>query len=284
MTTLIRKGLEALRERFGDTRRSPIVKRELAQAMSIEERLPSDPVTVVLSEKGWVRAAKGHEVEGDTLNYKTGDGFLAQAKGRTNQSALFVDSTGRMYGVMPHTLPSARSFGEPVSGKVTPPSGATFVSVIMPADNQKVVLQSKDGYGFTAPANELFSKNKTGKQIIRTKTGLVQPLVLDEVGSKQLMVVTEQGRALIFPLSDLPEMSKGKGNKLIQIDKHDLQAGKDAVLSMLVLEPKQGVVVQAGKKSKTLSHKDLAYYLGGRGKRGKLLPRGFQKVSHITTA
>lgn len=283
MTTLIRTELEALRDKFGDERRSAIVKRESAQVMSIEERLPSEPVTVVLSQKGWVRTGKGHEVIGEELNYKAGDGFLAQALGRTNQSALFVDSTGRMYGIMPHTLPSARSFGEPVAGRLTPPSGATFVSVIMPTDNQKVVLQSKDGYGFVAPANELFSKNKTGKQIIRTKTGLIQPCVLDEVDDKQVMVVTEQGRALIFPLSELPEMAKGRGNKMIQIDKHDLQAGKDAVFSMLVIEPKQSVVVSAGKKSKTLTAKDLAYYQGGRGKRGKLLPRGFQKVENITT-
>lgn len=281
MTTLIRKELEALVERFGDDRRSPIVKRESAQAMSLEETIPSEPVTVVLSAKGWVRAAKGHDVLGVDLNYKAGDGFLAQAQGKTNQTALFVDSTGRMYCVLPHTLPSARSLGEPVTSKLTPPSGATFVSVIMPRDHQKVVLQSRGGYGFVAPAAELYSKNKKGKQIIKTEVGLAPPVVIDDIAKQQILIITEQGRALMFPLQDLPELSKGKGNKMIQIDKADLLAGKDAVLSMLILEAKEGIVVISGNKKKAISAKELAYYAGSRGHRGKLLPRGFQKPTQI---
>jgi topoisomerase-4 subunit A len=281
MTTLIRKELEALVEKFGDDRRSPIVKRDSAQAMSVEETIVSEPVTVVLSAKGWVRAAKGHDVIGNELNYKSGDNFLAQAQGKTNQTALFVDSTGRMYGVMPHTLPSARSLGEPVTSQLTPPSGATFVSVIMPHDNQKVVLQSKAGYGFIAPASELFSKNKTGKQIIRSEGGMAAPVVINEVAKQQILIVTDQGRALLFPLKDLPEMTKGKGNKMIQIDKTDLQSGKDGVLSMLILETNEGIVVHSGNRTKVLSAKDLTYYEGARGHRGKLLPRGFQQPTQI---
>lgn len=282
MTTLIRKELEALMEKYGDERRSPLVKRESAQAMSLEETIPSEPVTVVLSSKGWVRAAKGHDVVGAELNYKSGDNFLAQAQGKSNQTALFVDSTGRMYGVLPHSLPSARSLGEPVTSQLTPPAGATFVSVIMPAESQKVVLQSKAGYGFVAPASELFSKNKTGKQIIKTEGGMAPPVVIDKIAKQQILIVTDQGRALLFPLSDLPEMSKGKGNKMIQIDKADLQSGKDGVLSMLILETNEGIVVHAGNRTKVLSAKDLTYYQGSRGHRGKLLPRGFQQPSLIT--
>jgi topoisomerase-4 subunit A len=186
-----------------------------------------------------------------------------------------------MYGVMPHTVPSARSLGEPVTSQLTPPSGATFVSVIMPHDNQKVVLQSKAGYGFIAPASELFSKNKTGKQIIRSEGGMAAPVVINEVAKQQILIVTDQGRALLFPLKDLPEMTKGKGNKMIQIDKTDLQSGKDGVLSMLILETNEGIVVHSGNRTKVLSAKDLTYYEGARGHRGKLLPRGFQQPTQI---
>ncbi len=282
MTTLIRKELEALREKFGDERRSPIVKRESAQALTVEETIPSEPVTVVLSAKGWVRSAKGHDVIGADLNYKSGDNFLSQAQGKSNQMALFVDSTGRMYGVMPHTLPSARSLGEPVTSQLTPPSGATFVSVIMPTEGQKVVLQSKAGYGFIAPTADLFSKNKTGKQIIRSEGGMTQPVIIDQVAKQQVLIVTEQGRALLFPLKDLPEMTKGKGNKMIQIDKTELESGKDGVLTMLVLETKEGITISAGNRKKTLTSKDLEYYEGARGHRGKLLPRGFQQPTQVT--
>ncbi len=279
MTTLLRKELEELTERFGDKRRSRIIEREQATAMAEEERIPTEPITVILSEKGWVRQAKGHEVEGNTLNFKSGDGFLMQAQGKSNQQTLFVDSTGRMYGMLPYTLPSARSLGEPLTARVTPPPGATFVGVLMPTEKQYVVLQSGNGYGFIAPTADLYSKNKTGKQVIRAQYGLVAPVLVDEIAKQQLLIITQQGRAVMFPLTELPEMSKGKGNKLIQIDKHELETGGDKVISMLVLKPGNKVEIHTGNKSKVLSGKDLKHYEGGRGKRGKLLPRGMQKCT-----
>lgn len=279
MTTLLREELAELSERFGDKRRSRLIEREQAQAMSEEERIPTEPVTVILSTKGWVRQAKGHEVDGSTLNYKSGDDFLMQAQGKSNQATLFVDSSGRMYGMLPYTLPSARSLGEPLTARVTPPPGATFVGVLMPTEKQYVVLQSGSGYGFIAPTTDLYSRNKTGKQVIRAQYGLVAPVLVDEIANQQLFIITQQGRALMFPLSELPEMSKGKGNKLIQIDKHDLEAKSDKVIGMLVLKPGNKVEIFAGKKSKVLGGKDLKHYEGGRGKRGKLLPRGMQKCT-----
>jgi topoisomerase-4 subunit A len=276
MTALMREELTALKDRFGDKRRSKLVEREQAQALSVEERIASEPSTIFLSQKGWVRQGKGHDFDGKTLGYKAGDEFLAQAFGMSTEPALFLDSTGRVYAVMPHLLPSARGFGEPLTTKVSTPPGATFVSVMTPKETDKVLLSSYEGYGFVAPSTELLSKNKAGKQVIRTDKGLAAPLVLSETDNLWLFVVSQQGRAVMFPLSELPEMSKGKGNKLIQIDKHDLDQNTDRLSTIVVLGKKDKLQLVAGKKIKVMTPADLEYYHSSRGKRGKLLPRGFQ--------
>lgn len=281
MTTLLRDELTTLKDRFGDKRRSKLVEREQAQALSVEERIASEPVTVFLSEKGWVRQGKGHDFDGKTLGYKAGDAFLAQAFAMSTEPALFLDSTGRVYSLMPHLLPSARSFGEPLTTKVSTPPGATFVSVLTPKSTDKILLSSFEGYGFVAPSTELLSKNKAGKQIIRTDKGLIAPLVLPETDNLWLFVVSQQGRALMFPLSELPEMNKGKGNKLIAIDKHDLDQNTDRLTLIVALGKKDKLQLVAGKKTKLMTPADLEYYHSSRGKRGKLLPRGFQNECKI---
>ncbi len=285
MNTLIRKELEALKTRFGGKRACACIIRAQAQAMTVEERIPSEDVTVVLSEKGWARAAKGHELDASTLNYKAGDGFLSSAQGRSNQAAIFMDSTGRAYSVMPHVLPSARSLGEPITTRFTPPPGATFVGVIMPNEGEKVLLQSSEGYGFVIPAGELFSKNKTGKQVLKADHGVVAPLVLPVQSEKVwVFITTLAGKALTFPLKELPEMAKGRGNKMIQVDKELISSGKDGVSRMIILKEKDvlRLKTEAGKE-KILKPAEWRDYAGSRGLKGKLLPKGFQLGTILST-
>jgi topoisomerase-4 subunit A len=284
MTTLIRKELEALKAKFGDKRRCECIVRVQAQAMTVEERIPTENVTVVLSEKGWARAAKGHELDPASLSYKAGDGFLSSAQGRSNQAAIFMDSTGRAYSVMPHVLPSARSLGEPVTTRLTPPPGATFVGVIMPNEGDKVLMQSKEGYGFVVPSEELFSKNKTGKQVLKADHGVVAPIVLPAQSNLWVFVTTLAGKALAFPLKELPEMTKGRGNKMIQVDKALIASGKEGVASMIVLGDKASLMLKVNGKEKLLKPADWKEYAGSRGLRGKLLPKGFQSGANLAVA
>lgn len=284
MTTLIRKELETLKARFGDARRCACLVRAQAQALTVEERIPAENVTVVLSEKGWARAAKGHDMDPAALTFKAGDGYLSSAQGRSNQAAIFMDSTGRAYAVMPHVLPSARSLGEPVTTRLAPPPGATFVGVMMPNEGDKVLLQSREGYGFLIPSEELFSKNKTGKQVLKADHGVVAPIVVPTIAHAWLFVTTVAGKALAFPLKELPEMAKGRGNKIIQVDKSEIASGKEGVASMIVLGEKATLVLKANGKEKVLKPSDWKEYAGTRGIRGKSLPKGFATHLVLTIA
>ncbi|MGH8491774.1 MAG: DNA topoisomerase IV subunit A [Moraxellaceae bacterium] len=272
---LVREFTEDM-EKYGDERRSPIVSRKEAQALSESELTPSEPVTVVLSEKGWVRQAKGHEVDAAALSYKAGDAFFAKAEGRGNQFAHFLDSTGRSYSLMASGLPSARGQGEPLTGKLNPPPGASFRGLLMGENHQAVILASSAGYGFVTTLGDLEAGNKNGKAVLNVPEGasVLAPAAVKLIESDMLAVLSTEGRLLVFPVKDLPQLAKGKGNKLMNIAADE----NETVLAVLALYEGQKLTVQAGSRHITLKWADLDVYRGERGRRGAKLPRGFQKV------
>ncbi|MBX2857362.1 MAG: DNA topoisomerase IV subunit A [Cellvibrionaceae bacterium] len=283
LKNLIRKELLAVAEQYGDDRRSPIVSREEAVAFSQSELLSSDPITVVLSEKGWVRAAKGHDMDPTSLTYKAGDRFRFAAWGKSNQNAIFLDSTGRSYAVPAHQLPSARGQGEPLTGKLNPPSGAEFTGLLMGDNSQKVLLASDAGYGFVATLGDMLTKNRAGKACLTLPKGarVLAPQLLDELDNALLVAVSNEGRLLMFPVSDLPVMSRGKGNKIISVPSARVAEREEFVVGVAVVSTRQTIKVLSGKRHLNLKAKDLEHYLGERGRRGNKLPRGFQKVEAI---
>ncbi|MBT8139258.1 MAG: DNA topoisomerase IV subunit A [Gammaproteobacteria bacterium] len=284
LKTLMKKELLAVAEEFGDARRSPLVSRDEAMAFSEDDITTAEPVTVVLSEKGWVRAAKGHDIDAATLNFKSGDQFLLAAHGRSNESAVFLDSTGRSYSVPVRTLPSARGQGEPLSGKLSPPSGATFQGVMMGADSQQYVLATSAGYGFVAKLGDMHANKKAGKSLLTVpKNGRVMtPVAAGELGSALLVSISNIGRMLVFPLSELPVMARGKGNKIMNIPSAKLASGEEHMLAIAVLHKRDTLVVQAGKRYLKMKLSDLEHYMGERARRGNKLPRGFQKVDSVS--
>ncbi|MEM1110729.1 MAG: DNA topoisomerase IV subunit A [Pseudomonadota bacterium] len=283
LKTLIKKELLAVAEEFGDERRSPLVEREEAQAFSELELMSADPITVVISEKGWIRAAKGHDIDPASLSYKSGDGFKMAARGRSNQPTVILDSTGRSYTVASHNLPSARGQGEPVTGRINPPSGATFEGVMMGADEQLFLLASDAGYGFVAKLGDLQSKNRAGKAALSLPKGarVLQPATVDAVDGAWVAAVSNEGRMLVFPLADLPQMARGKGNKIIGIPGARVQSREEFVVAVQVLREDDALVVHAGKRHHRLKFSELEHYRGERGRRGNKLPRGFQKVDRM---
>ncbi|MFL0811106.1 MAG: DNA topoisomerase IV subunit A [Agarilytica sp.] len=282
LKTLIKNELQEVVDKFGDDRRSPLVSREEAQAFNEQDLMTVDPVTVVLSDKGWVRAAKGHDIEPETLNYKSGDGFRFAARGKSNQNAILLDSTGRSYSIPAHTLPSARGQGEPATGRLNPPSGASFEGLLMGEDDQRVLLASDAGYGFVTQLQNLVSKNKAGKAALNLPKGgcVLNPLVLAEDQS-WLAAVSNEGRMLVFALSELPELARGKGNKIISIPTARVQSREEYVVAINVLSETQVLKIHSGKRHLSLKFKELEHYMGERGRRGNKLPRGFQKVDLV---
>ncbi|WP_445361060.1 DNA topoisomerase IV subunit A [Microbulbifer sp. EKSA005] len=283
LKTLIKKELLAAAKEFGDDRRSPIVAREEAKAFSESELLSSDPITVIVSEKGWIRAAKGHEIDAAALSYKAGDSLGFAARGKSNQPALLLDSTGRSYSIASHTLPSARGQGEPLSGRINPPSGATFEGLLMGPDEQRVLLASDAGYGFIAKLSDLQSRNKAGKAMLTLPKGaqVLPPQLLESLDDVLLAAVTTEGRMLVFPVTELPELSKGKGNKIINITSARAAAREEVVIGVAVLKGRDQLVVHAGKRHTKIKISEMDHYRGERGRRGNKLPRGFQKVDKI---
>ena len=280
MKTLIKKELLAVAEQFGDERRSPLILREDAKAFSELELMSADPITVVMSEKGWIRAAKGHDIDPTSLSYKSGDAFKMAARGRSNQPSVILDSTGRAYTLPSHNLPSARGQGEPVTGRINPPSGATFEGMMMGADDSLYLLASDAGYGFVAKFGDLQSKNRAGKAALSLPKGgrVLQPAPISQVEGAWVAAVSNEGRLLVFPLADLPQLARGKGNKIIGIPGARVQSREEFVVSVQVLSPTDSLVVYAGKRHISLKFSELEHYQGERGRRGNKLPRGFQKV------
>ena len=283
MKTLIKKELAADAQKFGDERRSPIVARPPAEAMDETELAPSEPVTVILSEKGWVRAAKGHEIDPAGLSYKAGDGYLASVRVRSNQPVIFLDSTGRSYSLLAHTLPSARGQGEPLTGRFTPPAGAGFVAVLGGDPEGWWLLASDAGYGFRVQAKDLLANKKAGKAVLRLPEGarVLRPSPLHDPDTDRVVAVSSAGRMLVIPAAELPAMARGKGNRIIGIPSKAVAERSEYVVAVLVVPEGGRVRVLSGKRHLTLKAADLNAYEGERGRRGNKLPRGFQKVDDL---
>jgi topoisomerase-4 subunit A len=280
---LIREEITADAEKYGDDRRSPLVARTSAAALDETEVTPSEPVTVVLSEKGWVRAAKGHEIDAAGLSYRSGDQFLAAARLRSNQTVVFLDSTGRSYSLPAHTLPSARGQGEPLTGRLYPPKGASFVAVLGDSPQTRWLLASDAGYGFIIRMEDLIAKPKGGKAVLNLPDGAhVLPLIpVPDQPNLRLAAATNTGHLLLFPVADLPEMPRGKGNKIINIPAVKGAERQEWLVALAVVGEGGSLVIAAGKRTLTLKPSDLALYEGERGRRGKPLPRGFQRVDGL---
>ncbi|WP_285817754.1 DNA topoisomerase IV subunit A [Echinimonas agarilytica] len=282
LKTLMKKELIADAEKYGDARRSPLMVRSEAKALTEKDLLPSETITVVLSEKGWARAAKGHDVDVKGLSYKSGDQYLSSALGRSNQLAVFMDSSGRTFSTDSHTLPSARSQGEPMTGRFTLVAGENIEHVLMATDEQRFLITSDAGYGFVCKFSNMISRNKAGKALLTLPSGAKvmtpQPITSDE---SQVVSVTTEGRMLVFPIDQLPELGKGKGNKIIQIPAARLQSREEYVKQIAIVPVGQSVVLKAGKRKLTLKASDLEHYRGDRGRRGNKLPRGLQRVEEI---
>ncbi|UTA47751.1 DNA topoisomerase IV subunit A [Simiduia sp. 21SJ11W-1] len=284
LKSLVKKELLAVMEAHGDARRSPIVQREEAKAFSETELMSADPITVVISEKGWIRAAKGHDIDPAALNYKAGDKFKLAVRGKSNQPVLLLDSTGRSYSLASHTLPSARGQGEPITGSLNPPSGATFEGALMGTDDERVLLASDAGYGFVGKLADMASKNRAGKALVTLPKGarIMAPCPVGEAANALLAAVSNEGRLLVFPLSELPELARGKGNKIMNIPSARLAAREEFLLALAVLGAGDELTVYSGKRHLTLKAGDLEHYRGERGRRGNKLPRGFQKVDSVS--
>ncbi|UHM92764.1 DNA topoisomerase IV subunit A [Rahnella victoriana] len=282
LSTLIRKEIQADAEAFGDDRRSPITEREEAKAMSEHDFIPSEPVTIVLSESGWVRSAKGHDIDASGLSYKAGDSFRAAAKGKSNQPVVFMDSTGRSYALDPTTLPSARGQGEPLTGKLTPPPGATIEHVLMAADDQKLLMASDAGYGFVCTFNDLVARNRAGKAMITLPENAKAFPPMELHGDDDMLLsITAAGRMLMFPVADLPQLSKGKGNKIVSIPSAQAASGEDKLQWLLVLPPQTSITLHVGKRKLVLRPEDLQKFRAERGRKGTLLPRGLQRIDRV---
>ena len=279
---LIRDELMSDAEAYGDQRRCRRVERGAAQALKQAELVPSEPITVVLSEHGWVRAAKGHDINAEDLNYRAGDGLLASARARSNQALVFLDSSGRAYTMPAHELPSARGLGEPLTGRFTLPQGANVVGLACGSPDVSVVLASGAGYGFVSKLEALMSRQKAGKQVLSVPSGFtaIRPATVSALEDAVVLCATSAGYLLAFYLSELPELSRGKGNKLINIPAKSRAQG-ETLVGIVVLNAGQDCLVWSGQRYLRIAWKDTEHYWGDRAQRGRKLPRGFQNVTHL---
>jgi topoisomerase-4 subunit A len=285
LTKLIRSEIEADARDYGDERRTRIVERAAAAAMEETDLVANEPVTIVLSTGGWVRAAKGHEIDPTTLQYKTGDAFLAAARGRSTQLAVFIDSTGRAYSLPAHTLPSARGLGEPLSGKLNPADGARFAGALIGEPSELWLVATDAGYGFTVRLAELHSRNRAGKAAINVSANAqVLPPVPVPAADASIALVNSDGRLLVIAASDVPELARGKGNKLFGIPSKQAEARTELLIAMAALAAGQALLVWSGERQMTLTPADLKHYRGARAQRGAVLPRGWRSVSRIEAA
>lgn len=278
LTGLMIEELTADMKEHGDKRQSPIVERTEATALKETDLAPSEPVTVIVSKSGWIRSAKGHDVDAANMNYRSGDAYLAHAQGKSNEKVYLMDNTGRSYRLDAHTLPSARGQGEPLTSLLKPTGGASFVNVLMGQDDSKLIMASSQGYGFINTFADLDTNQKAGKNVINFDDAF--SLITHQIGEQDTLVgvVSSAGHLLVYPLTELPMMKKGKGNKLI-----DLKDG-DSVVAITTFAEGDSLSLDSGKRTLTLKPMDIANFMGTRGRRGALLPKGFQKVSAISKA
>ncbi len=279
---LIRDELTADAKKFGDARRSPLVQRQAAQAIDETELVPSEPMTVVLSEKGWIRAAKGHDIDAATLSYRDGDALQGSVRARSTQQVAFLDSEGRAYSTPVHTLPSARGNGEPLTGRFSPAPGTSFVTLASAEPDARFVLASSHGYGFVTRFENLIGRNKAGKAMLNLSSGssVLTPSAVANVATDRIVAVTSSGNLLAIAANDLPELDKGKGNKIIEIPKAKLAT--ERVVAIVAISPGQTLQVRSGQRTMGLKFNELDAYLGARATRGHLLPRGWQKVEGLS--
>src|SRR5262245_17019653 len=280
---LVREELLADAEQYGDDRRSRIVERAAAQAIDETELVTSEPVTVVLSERGWVRAAKGHDLDAATLSYKTGDAFQAAARGRSTQQAVFLDSTGRAYSLVAHTLPSARGQGEPLSGRIDPPEGATFAGVLIGEPDDRWVVASDAGYGFVVKLEELHSRNRAGKAVLKVPegSGVLAPAPVPATEGALICAVSTAGKMLAFPVQELPELPRGKGNKIFGLSSKKVASREEYLKAIAVIAPGQNLVIVCGDRKMTLKFDELKDFRGERAQRGAVLSRNYRKVDRL---
>ena len=283
MNTLMKKEILEAAQTYGDDRRSLIIEREEAKALSEKDLVPSEAVTVVISDKGWARCAKGHDIDPGMLSYKAGDEYLCAAKGRSNRPVVFIDSSGRSYATDAHTLPTARSQGEPLTGRFNLSQGDVFTTVLMADDETKYILSSDAGYGFIGSFSDMLSRNKNGKALLSLPhaSKVMTPQKVDNIDTQLCLAITTEGRMLVFPLTDLPVLSKGKGNKIINIPSAKAKAREEYVTLVNVISPTDAITLHAGKRKLTLKPSDIEHYCGERGRRGNKLPRGLQRVDRI---
>ena len=283
LKTLIKKEIEADAEAFGDERRSPLKEGAEARAIEARDLTPAEPVTIILSEKGWARAAKGHEVDPASLNYRGGDAFRQASRGRSNQLAVFLDSGGRCYALPAHSLPSARSLGEPVSARLNPPDGASFAGVMAGPAEAVYLLGSEAGYGFMIRLKDAYTKNRNGKAVLRPPAGagVLMPAAVADPDNDRLAAVSRQGRLLIFPLAELTFLARGKGLKILQIPPAKLKTRADYMVAMTTLTATDKLILYSGKNRMTLKPADQPRYAGERGRPGALLPRGYRSVYRL---
>ncbi|SER16102.1 topoisomerase-4 subunit A [Amphritea atlantica] len=283
MRKLIRDELKADAKEYGDDRRSPIVAREEAKVMDEKALLTAEPITAVISKQGWIRSAKGHDIDPEGLSYKSGDGFKLACLGRMNQPVILMDTTGRAYSLEAHTLPSARGQGEPVTGKLTLPKGATIDGAIAGKDDDAVLLASDAGYGFVTKIADMTSKTRTGKAALTLPKGakIMPPMRLKNKATDLLVAVTNEGRMLVFPVKDLPELGRGKGNKIINIPSARAASRDELLVAMVTLSAEDTLQVNSGRQHLKMKPSDLEHYRGERGRRGNKLPRGYQRVDSL---
>ena len=284
LKTLIKRELKAVAEQHGDARRSPLAAREEAKAFSELELASVDPLTIVLSEKGWIRAAKGHDIDPSSLNFKSGDCFRFSALGKSNLPTVVIDSTGRAYTLPTHQLPSARGQGEPLTGRISPPSGATFEGLLTGSETDRFLLASDAGYGFVVQFGQLQAKNKAGKAVLTLPQGarVLSPAAVTGDAEPFVVVATNEGRMLVFPLAELPEMSRGKGNKLIGIPSARSASREEFVAGLCVLAEGDMLQVTSGGHYRNFKWSELEHFRGERGRRGSKLPKGYQRVTRLT--
>jgi topoisomerase-4 subunit A len=273
-------------ESFGDERRSPIVERGEARMLAEHEVVPAEPVTVVLSKKGWVRVAKGHDIDPTGLSYREGDGFLAAARGRSNQHVVFLDSQGRAYSTLAYTLPSARGNGEPLTGRFDPPAGASFVAVALGAEESFLLLAHTHAQGFLAPYRSLLGRVRSGKQALAVPEGarVLEPAMVSDPARDRIVVASSAGYLLMFSAAELPVMERGKGVRLMGIPPAKARAGEEALIAVASLGEEQDLLIEAGQRHMTLRWSELLEYQGRRAQRGRKLPRGFQRVDRLSAA
>ncbi|MBU2896293.1 DNA topoisomerase IV subunit A [Vibrio hepatarius] len=283
LNSLIKKEIKADAEKYGDERRSPLVERSEARALTERDLVPSEPITVVLSDKGWIRHAKGHDVDPEGLNYKSGDKYLTHARGKSNQQSVFLGSDGRSYSLESHSLPSARSQGEPITGRLNINAGTNIRHVVMGEENQLWLVGSDAGYGFVCKGSDLLSKNRSGKALVTLpqNSEVMTPDSISNLDYDEILAITNQGRMLLFPIKDLPQLGKGKGNKIINIPAAKAKEREEFVSHLMALPKGASIILHAGKRKLGLKPADLDNFRGERGRRGSLLPRGLQRVTSI---